>query len=387
MAKAELTQCLKFKRLMRRLPECSRPLLIGHLDLLWQTAWAGKVVAFERPEDAEVAAEWGGEPGRFATVLLDEKWLVQTELGLEIKDWWEHAPEFVKRRKDMLQIALVRGYPMPDQWLRDRGLTRSTGAPQAPARPPEGNQRKESGEPTVNRRGTTKVPTDPKTQPNHDQDQGKDTQGLEGRGVGEGGKGARTAETPPADAGGSDELHLTPPGGEPPPGRKGARPKGKAAPNPDVKRLLDVAVAACEKHRGFKPVIRGGPEAQAMAMLLKGRTFEQAARLVGEFYREPPDWNLEQGCLGLEHIPAAATKILARASPNGANGRRDATGAPLPEHRETVEDTVDVDSDGVRRLVKIKRDAGTGAELGRTWGRAVNAEGGADGQEQRHATG
>jgi hypothetical protein len=134
-------------------------------------------------------------------------------------------------------------------------------------------------------------------------------------------------------------------------------------------------------------VIRGGPEAQAMATLLKGRTFEQAARLVAEFYRDPPAWNLDQGCLGLEHIPAAATKILARASPGGGNGKRDATGAPVPEHRETVENTVEVDEEGVRRLVRIKRDAVTGAELARTWGRPVEPEGGADGQEQRHAIG
>lgn len=57
-----------------------------------------------------------------------------------------------------------------------------------------------------------------------------------------------------------------------------------------------------------------------MALLLKGRTFAEAESLVREFYRDPPDWNLDQGCLGLEHIPAAATKILARGSTTPGTG-------------------------------------------------------------------
>jgi hypothetical protein len=160
-------------------------------------------------------------------------------------------------------------------------------------------------------------------------------------------------------------LELTPPAGNPPAKRNG---KGDRTTNPDIKHLLDAASAACVEFQGFKPVIPKGVAGKAMAALLSGRSFEEAAQVVTEFYRDPPDWNREKDCLGLEHIPRAADKILARIA-RGGNGKRDATGAPVGEHREFVEDTVEVDSEGVRRLVRIKRDANTQAELGRTWGR------------------
>jgi len=131
----------------------------------------------------------------------------------------------------------------------------------------------------------------------------------------------RPSEAPASDV--VPELNLTPQEDSPPPGsdrRLGKRHRGHPSPNPEVKRLLDAAVAACNEFRGFKPLIRGAPEAQAMALLLKGRTFAEAESLVREFYRDPPDWNLDQGCLGLEHIPAAATKILARGSTTPGTG-------------------------------------------------------------------
>lgn len=102
-------------------------------------------------------------------------------------------------------------------------------------------------------------------------------------------------------------------------GRGQRRARAAKAPNPDIKRLLDAAVEACDRHRGFKPLVRGAPEAAAMASLLSGRDYAHALEIVEEFYREPPDWNREQGALALTNIPAAATKILARMA--GATGR------------------------------------------------------------------
>jgi hypothetical protein len=97
---------------------------------MWMTAWNSGVVSFESREDVELAAEWSGEPGGFVSALLEERWLDETELGLEIHDWWDHAPDYVRKRKDMLLLALSRGYnDIRSQWLRDRHISSTNSTP------------------------------------------------------------------------------------------------------------------------------------------------------------------------------------------------------------------------------------------------------------------
>ena len=166
MAKSDLRHGLKFRRLLRRLPDVSAPLLIGHLELMWQTAWSSGIVAFADGDDAELAAEWDGEPGRLLAELKAGGWLDESELGLEIHDWWEHAPDYVRKRKDMLLIAIARGYPIIPQWLKDRGIT----LPLVTPTPPAVDQRSTIGQPTVPQ--WTPIPNP--TQPNQDQTQPKE---------------------------------------------------------------------------------------------------------------------------------------------------------------------------------------------------------------------
>jgi hypothetical protein len=172
----------------------------------------------------------------------------------------------------------------------------------------------------------------------------------------------KTCGAAPADAA-SEPLTLTPPQAKPK-----AKTAKKAVSNPDVKRLLDAAVAACEEFRKFKPVIRGAPEAQAMATLLRGRPLEKAIELVREFYRDPPAWNVKEGALGLTNIPATSSAVLSRLS--GAGKRtRDATGAVVPQSTEHAEDSIEVDPEGVRRFVRLWRSTATGEVTRRRWGK------------------
>ena len=349
MAKAELTQCLKFKRLMRRLPECSRPLLIGHLDLMWQTAWAGKVVAFPCAEDAEVAAEWAGEPGQLSAALLDLRWLVHSELGLEIKDWWEHAPDFVRRRKPMLEIALRRAYKIPEDWLRARNLRSTTGAPPAGEDHKTGTQRVTGGLPVGYREATDGLPTVPKREPNGPQDPTQPGSrpesaraGLEGGGLGEGGKGATVAQKPPAGAGGSalPDLELTPPDGETAPRGQIGRRRGRVA-NPEVPKLIRHYETEFERTQGATPLIQEA-DGIAAARVLRGRTYDQAAALVTKFLEQPDKWTKSHGLLRLRDLPAAVTRILARASPSG----RPAPGGEGRDFSDVKDDFVIGEDDG-----------------------------------------
>lgn len=99
-------QLVKFKRLVRSL-RVPRPLIIGHLELLWSEAHrrvysTGSVPFFRSPEDLEIAAEWDGEDGAFARALLDAGWVDLREGNLEVHDYLDHAPEkilkFLERR-------------------------------------------------------------------------------------------------------------------------------------------------------------------------------------------------------------------------------------------------------------------------------------------------
>jgi hypothetical protein len=167
MAKSDLRHGLKFRRLLRRLPEVSAPLLVGYLELMWQTAWSSGIVAFSDGDDAELGAEWEGEPGRLVAALLEGRWLDQSELGLEIHDWWEHAPDYVRKRKEMLLIAIARGYQIVPQWLRDRGLT----LPLAVVAQPMVDQRSTIGQPTVDQWTPIPNPTQPNPNPTQPKEQ------------------------------------------------------------------------------------------------------------------------------------------------------------------------------------------------------------------------
>jgi len=176
---------------------------------------------------------------------------------------------------------------------------------------------------------------------------------------------------PAGDGDAPPDLTLTPSEDTSARSRK-PRKRQKPPPNPDLSRLIRHYADEFKRTQGAAPVIEAADAAGAQKVL-GGRTYEDAAKLVTAFLERPDDWTRERGLLRLRDLPAAATKILARASP-GSGQTLDRTGAVVPEHREVVEDTVATDGQGVRRLVRVKRNAKTGAELSREWGRAVEPE-------------
>jgi len=94
---------LKFKRLCKVLG-LPKPHVVGLLELLWQAGYAAASDVIGDEVDVETACEWEGELGALAKVLLAERWLDTDESGtICIHDFWEHAPQYVQRKRDRAQ--------------------------------------------------------------------------------------------------------------------------------------------------------------------------------------------------------------------------------------------------------------------------------------------
>lgn len=97
MARPTLFRHRKFSRLARILG--SEALAIGHLELLWAAAYeAGEELVGDAP-DVEYAAKWAGDPGKLTDSLTQCGFLDATEKGFVIHDLWDHAPEYVRKRR------------------------------------------------------------------------------------------------------------------------------------------------------------------------------------------------------------------------------------------------------------------------------------------------
>ena len=103
--KSELLNSPKFKRLCRVIG-LPAPYVAGLLELLWQTGYALASDAIGDAVDVEVASQWPGEPGRWHAVLVAEGWLdVDESMTSHIHDFWEHAPQYVERKRSRLNAT------------------------------------------------------------------------------------------------------------------------------------------------------------------------------------------------------------------------------------------------------------------------------------------
>lgn len=98
MAIANTASLLKFKKLEFQLgiPE---PYVLGLLETLWQYAHSTANPVFA-PDDVEPVCKWPGAPGILLGAMLDCHWLDRRDDGaVEIHEYWEHAPRYVKDKK------------------------------------------------------------------------------------------------------------------------------------------------------------------------------------------------------------------------------------------------------------------------------------------------
>jgi hypothetical protein len=106
--KAELLDHWKFLRLKRLLGEPT-PHVLGYLMLMWRRGYQTGSAKLGDELDVEAAAEYMGEPRKFATAALDAGFLDRLpDNTFAIHDLYEHAPEYAQKR------MIRRGNAPPD---------------------------------------------------------------------------------------------------------------------------------------------------------------------------------------------------------------------------------------------------------------------------------
>ena len=102
MAKMSLESSPKYRRLVaiaKRDLGINKAELRGLLEQLWDVSHSIGP-SFKDHIDVEVSAQWEGVEGRFTALLASEKWLDEKgDKTLEIHDYFDHAPHWVKERE------------------------------------------------------------------------------------------------------------------------------------------------------------------------------------------------------------------------------------------------------------------------------------------------
>jgi hypothetical protein len=262
----------KFRRLVALLgigPAQTR----GHLEMLWDSAYQNGDAYIGDQTDVELEAGWTGDTGVLCKAFVEcggvgPGFIDAREDGLtfDVHDLFDHAPEYVKSRWRMERKRREAG-------ARVRKEKESLGT--------VSNSSEQSG----------KGYASPAPAPVRE-DKTNNSPGA-----------ADAAPVAPA-------LTLT----SPVPGKGNGKTRRGANTNPDHKRLVDHYATEFKRTQGAPPLLEKDDFA-AVASVLAGRTFEEAARIVTAFLEKPDDWSKERGLLRLRDLPAAVTKILARASP------------------------------------------------------------------------
>lgn len=130
MARPGIIRNRKFVRLTRALG--NQALALGSLELLWSAAYESGEDAIGTPEDVETLAAWQGEPGKLFEALRDagrpdrfgfiEE--IENRPGVwRIHDLWDHAPDYVRKRRSREQERQLRGAELARSAVTDRSAT------------------------------------------------------------------------------------------------------------------------------------------------------------------------------------------------------------------------------------------------------------------------
>ncbi len=97
MARPDLFTHPKFLRLSMALG--SRMAAAGALECVWRMGYESGDPFVGEAAVVEYACEWKGEAGMLARELVQAGFLEETAEGLEIHDLYDHAPDYVRKRK------------------------------------------------------------------------------------------------------------------------------------------------------------------------------------------------------------------------------------------------------------------------------------------------
>ena len=124
MARPSLVRHRKFRRALNAL-RIPRAHLLGHLEILWHSAYEVGHDLVGDALDVELAAEWEGERGAFARALTEAGFLVEEGGVYHVHDLLDNAPGYVKDRwkKREKRAAEKAKRSDPSEERRDKSST------------------------------------------------------------------------------------------------------------------------------------------------------------------------------------------------------------------------------------------------------------------------
>lgn len=148
MARPGLEKNVKFKRLVLML-KMPRPHVRGHLETLWEVAYECGEPRIGDSDSIEAAAEWHGEPGILFQALLScggpgRAGFIEdcpdSQGEYQIRDLWDHAPEYVQKRRKREDERKSKNTNSTDRRSADNGgqrqISAENGAPPSPPHSP-----------------------------------------------------------------------------------------------------------------------------------------------------------------------------------------------------------------------------------------------------------
>lgn len=95
----KLCKALKFKYESPPVPA------LGHLSFLWRHVYTGRVEIIQSKEDIEIMADWDGEPGVFAHILIDVGFIDALDDGtFQVHGYCDNFPDAYK--DDFVEIII-----------------------------------------------------------------------------------------------------------------------------------------------------------------------------------------------------------------------------------------------------------------------------------------
>jgi hypothetical protein len=121
MARPTLLRHRKFARLARLVG--SRPLALGHLELLWSAAYESGDDRLGDATDVEAVSEWGGEAGKLVAAFVEAGFVDEARGKYRIHDFWHHAPDYVRKRRGREAARRAQGKKLQEVSESDRSTT------------------------------------------------------------------------------------------------------------------------------------------------------------------------------------------------------------------------------------------------------------------------
>jgi hypothetical protein len=105
----------------RKLPRLARAAgvriaeALGLLEFLWHAQHEACDETIGDALDVETLARWEGEPGKLVAALVEARFVDVREDGVHVvHDFWDHAPDFVRKRREREDARRARGLTLSE---------------------------------------------------------------------------------------------------------------------------------------------------------------------------------------------------------------------------------------------------------------------------------